>query len=149
MSFAPMNPCLCRQCQQSVTPELVNCPNCGAPRPAQQEWNGEGYEWSSTGTWMGYPLVHIAFGCGPDGKARVARGVVAIGQRAKGVIAIGIVATGFLSIGVFALGVLSIGVVSVGLGAALGVNAVAPLAIGVTAFGFVTVGLETIGWRKF
>src|SRR5437879_4015550 len=73
-----------RDCSAEVAADAPVCPQCVAPRPARREWHGEGFEWKSRRTWMGWPLVHIAFGKGSDGRPRVARGVIAIGQRAIG-----------------------------------------------------------------
>src|SRR5262245_39417351 len=117
----------CRTCSAPVAADAAVCPQCGAPRPAQREWEGEGYEWKSSWLWMGAPGVHVAFGNGRDGRARTARGVIAIGQRAIGGVAIGILAGGFVSFGVVSCGVFSLGVVSIGALAAFGVNAIAPL----------------------
>ena len=142
-----MNPPTCRACQQTVSLDAVTCPHCDTPRPALAEWNGEGYEWKTAGTWMGTPWIHVAFGLDRDAKLRTARGIIAIGPRARGVIAVGILATGIISIGVISLGVFSLGVLSVALCAAIGVNAVAPIAFGITAFGYLVGGLEPIGWR--
>lgn len=127
----------------------VDCAACGAPRPAHAEFKGEGYEWSSRMQWAGLPVVHVAFGRGADGRMRVARGLVAVGQRASGGLAIGIIATGFIAIGVVAAGVFSFGVVAVGLLAAAGVNALAPAAAGVVAIGYAAWGIETIAWKTF
>ncbi len=137
----------CRECRVEVRSDAAKCDRCGAPRPAEIDCRGAGFEWKSRGTWMGYPLVHVAFGCDAKGRARTARGVVAVGQRAIGFIACGIVAGGVVTIGVASFGVVSLGVVSIALGCAVGVNAIAPCAIGVTAIGIVAHGVEAIGWK--
>ncbi|MEO7319748.1 MAG: hypothetical protein ABIZ56_12225 [Chthoniobacteraceae bacterium] len=137
----------CRECAQLVISDAPKCKKCGALRPGDPDWKGEGYEWKSRGTWMGYPLVHVAFGCNARGRPRTARGVIAIGQRAIGAVAVGIVSAGIVAIGVAACGVLSLGVVSIGLACALGVNAIAPLAIGVTAIGIVAKGVAPVAWK--
>ena len=137
----------CRECGREVRSDAAKCEHCGAPHPANADCRGEGFEWKSRGTWMGYPLVHVAFGCDAKGRARTARGVIAIGQRAIGFIALGIVSGGVLSIGVASFGVVSLGVVSVAMGCAVGVNAIAPCAIGVTAIGIVAHGVSAIGWK--
>ena len=137
----------CRECGQAVAPEAPKCKKCGALRPADHAWKGEGFEWQSRGTWMGYPLVHVAFGSNARGRPRTAQGIVALGQRAIGVIAIGIVAGGGIAIGVASFGILSLGVVSIALACAIGVNAIAPYAIGVTAIGIVAKGVATVAWK--
>jgi hypothetical protein len=142
-----MNVLPCRDCAQTVSLDAVTCPNCGAPRPAVQDWNGEGFEWKSAATFAGWPLVHIAFGLDRARKVRTARGVIAIGQRAIGLVACGILALGVVSLGVVAGGVISLGVVAVGLLLAGGVNAFAPLAFGVVAVGLMSGGVTAIGWK--
>ena len=137
----------CRECSAPVTAEAVVCPACGASRPAQREGEGEGYEWKSPMQWMGGPLVHVAFGHGPDGRPRTARGVIAIGQRAIGGVAIGIVAGGFVSIGMVSVGVFSVGIVALGALVAVGGNAVGFLSIGVVAMGYKVGGVATFGWK--
>ena len=127
---------LCQNCGHELPPRLAECPQCGARKVVPQ-----GYEWKSRLTWMGAPVVHVAFGCDPAGRAHVARGVIAIGQRATGGVAIGIVATGFVAIGLVAVGAFSLGVVAIGVVAACGVNAVGFLAIGVVAAGWKAGGV--------
>lgn len=134
----------CRQCGETVTADELTCPHCGAARPAFADWRGEGFEWKTRATWLGTPLVHVAFGIDASGTVHTARGIIAIGQRARGVVACGIIATGFLSIGAVSFGVLSIGVVAIGLAAACGVNAVAPAAFGVAAIGLKAHGLQAL-----
>jgi hypothetical protein len=137
----------CRDCSVPVSLDAVTCPHCGAPRPARREWTGEGYEWKSATTIAGWPLVHVAFGIDREGKVRIARGIVAIGQRAIGGLAIGILALGVVSCGVVCAGVTSFGVVAGALVLACGVNAVAPIAFGVVAAGVVAGGVQAIGWK--
>ena len=146
-SLAVTSDLTCRDCAEPVSADAPVCPHCGAPRPAVREWHGEGYEWKSRFLWMGSPFVHIAFGNGADGRPRVARGVIAIGQRAVGGLAIGIVATGFVAIGIVSIGLFSAGIVSIAALGAVGVNAIAPAAIGVTALGFVAGGVAPFGWK--
>lgn len=142
-----MNPVHCRQCSAEIAPEARQCPECGAPEPANAAWQPGGYEWRTKATWMGAPVVHIAYGCDVAGRPLIARGLVAIGMRASGGIAFGFVATGFLAIGVVSAGFFSCGVVSVALIAACGVNALAPIAFGVVAAGAMGAGLQFIGWK--
>jgi hypothetical protein len=147
MSLASPPPSPCRVCRAEVLTSDLTCPYCGAPRPARAEFFGEGYEWHTSATWIGAPLIHVAFGMDPEGRPRVARGVIAIGQRARGGVAIGLIATGFVAIGFVAIGLFSVGIVAVAALAAVGVNAVAPWAFGVVAFGYWAGGLAPLGWR--
>ena len=142
-----MNLLPCRDCAEPVNLDAVTCSQCGAPRPALREWNGEGYEWKSTAALAGWPLVHVAFGIDREGKVRVARGIIALGQRAVGGVAVGILALGVISCGVVCGGVASLGVVAGGLVVACGVNAVAPIAFGVVAVGVMAGGVQAIGWK--
>jgi hypothetical protein len=132
----------CPNCGNPLPPRFAVCPHCGARKIIAQ-----GYEWKSAGSWMGEPLIHIAFGCEPTGRPRTARGMIAIGQRAVGGIAIGIMAAGFISIGVVAAGVFSFGVVAIGAVAACGVNAAGMIAIGVVAAGWKVGGVTVIGGK--
>jgi hypothetical protein len=133
-------PHLCPNCASELPPRLVACPQCGARTLAPV-----GYEWKSRLTWMGAPVLHVAFGCDATGRAHLARGVIAIGQRAVGGVAIGIMATGFVAIGLVGVGAFSFGVVAVGAVAACGVNAFGFIAIGVVAAGWKVGGLAAFG----
>ncbi len=116
----------------------------------------EGVDYRSKATLFGLPLLHVTSGIDPQtGRARVAKGIIAIGGRAQGVIAFGGVATGGfafggVAIGVFAfggfgLGLIAFGGVAVALLAALGGGAIAPIAIGGEAMGFLACGGQAIG----
>ena len=76
----------CRECRHELSTSALTCPNCGAPRPGNLEWQGTGVDWQSSQTFFGYPLVHVAFGKDARGKWRVAKGIIAIGQFAVGLI---------------------------------------------------------------
>lgn len=121
----------CRSCMKEVSREALTCPHCGAPHPARQNWQGWGYEWKSKQTVCGLPLVHVAFGRDKEGKIRVAKGVVAVGQFAVGAITIAQFGVGAifglgqfvaapLAIGQFALGLAAIGQIAIGLAYGLG-----------------------------
>lgn len=96
-------------------------------------WGGE---YKSDRTLWGWPLAHFAFGIDPaTGRARAARGILAIGDRATGVIALGSVARGVLACGGLAQGVFAFG------GLAVGVCAWGGLAVGLLAFGGLALAL--------
>jgi hypothetical protein len=139
---AAREPDLCRNCGSEMPPRYAVCPQCGV-----RQGEPAGYEWKTTGTWLGEPFVHVAFGSDETGRPRIARGIVAIGQRAHGVVAIGIVAIGGLAIGLVGLGLVSVGVLAVGLGAAFGINAIGFYAIGVLGAGYIAGGVKAIGWK--
>jgi hypothetical protein len=130
----------CRACRREVSRDATACPHCGAPFPARQTWRGWGYEYRSERTLFGLPLVHVAFGRDADGKMRVAKGIVAIGQFARG----GIVIAQFGVGAVFGLGQFVVAPIAVGQ-FALGIVAVGQLGIGLLA----GVGMLATGvWAK-
>lgn len=88
----------CRACRHQVSEEAIQCPNCGAPHPAKEKWNGYGFEYKTKTTFLGLPLLHISF------KYRANR----VPVPAVGVIAIGQFATGGITISQFGLGVFSL-----------------------------------------
>jgi hypothetical protein len=110
----------CRSCQKHVSREARACPHCGAPFPAQQAWNGIGRDWKSKQTLWGLPLVHVAYGRDAQGKLRVAKGIVAIGQ--------------------FGIGAITIAQFGVGAVFGLGQFVVAPIAVGQFALGLAAIG---------
>ena len=109
--------------------------------------NGGAYsEYTSHRTFAGRPLVQIANGRSPEtGKMAVARGFIAIGQRATGVIAIGQIAIGWVAIGQMAVGGIAVGQVAVGAVAALGQVAVGTVAVGMEAVGIAAAGMQATG----
>lgn len=115
----------CRCCRREVAREALQCPHCGAPYPGKLQWRGWGYEYKSEKTLFGWPLVHVAFGRDSNGKMRVARGVIAVGQ--------------------FGIGAITVAQFGVGLIAGLGQFVVAPIAVGQIAGGLVAVGQFAIG----
>jgi RNA polymerase sigma factor (sigma-70 family) len=129
------------------TPELPQT----ALRRQLARW--EGRQWTSRRRFLGLPLVDINFGpLLPSADslsrpaARVARGWIALGERAYGVlfaagnIAVGSIALGTVSIGGVACGALGIGMVGFG-GLGMGV-----LALGGGAIGLFAVGGLAVGW---
>lgn len=138
----------CRECKAQVSTEARSCPHCGAPRPAQQDWTGSGFEWQSTRTFWGYPLVHIAFGRDRRGKLRVARGVIAIGQFAIGLITVAQFGVGILfGFGQFVAGLTVLAQFAAGVLLGIGQFATGYAAIG--QFVFAYYGLGQLGLAKF
>jgi hypothetical protein len=116
----------------------------------------QGVDYRSKATLFGLPLLHVTSGLDPQtGRVRVAKGIIAIGDRAQGVVAFGGVAMGGfafggLAMGVFAfggcaLGLIAFGGLAIALFAALGGGAIAPIAIGGGAVGFLAFGGGAIG----
>jgi hypothetical protein len=88
----------CRECQHQISEQATACPNCGAPFPAKEKWDGWGYEYKSKTTLLGLPLVHISFKYRPNRVPVPAKGVIAIGQFACGIITISQFGIGVVSI---------------------------------------------------
>jgi hypothetical protein len=122
----------------------------GVSRPAggyPYYWGG--YEYKSKTTILGLPLVHISQGFTPEGRFRVAKGFIAIGN-----VAVGVIAVGGASIGVFSFAGAGIGIVcfaglAFGLfcgigGVAIGYIAVGGIALGIYAVGGLCLGPNTI-----
>jgi len=143
-----MNLVSCRECRHTVSPNASTCPECGAPFPSREKWNGWGYEWKSGIHVLGYPFIHIAFGRGPDGKLRVARGIIAVGQFAIGVITIAQFGIGLLfGVGQFIFGCISIAQFAAGVYFSLGQFAFGYLAIGQIAFGYYAKCQFGLAWH--
>jgi hypothetical protein len=147
----------CRECGKDVSTEALTCPHCGAPQAALKAgWGFLGYkrpwgfEWKSQRTYLGYPLVHIAVGRDDQGKFRVAKGVIAIGQFAVGAVTIAQFGVGLLfGFGQFILGLTALaqfaGAALVGVGQfASGYVAVGQLVLGY--YGLAQVGLAKFLW---
>jgi hypothetical protein len=93
----------CRECRREISEQAFACPQCGAPYPARDVWDGWGYEYRSQWTIAGLPLLHISFKYRPNRGPVVARGIIAIGQFGCGVVCISQFGVGVLSISQFTL----------------------------------------------
>ena len=93
----------CRECRHEVSEQAFACPQCGAPYPARQSWDGWGYEYKSQLTIAGLPFLHISFKYRPNRTPVVARGIIAIGQFGCGVVCIAQFGVGVLSISQFTI----------------------------------------------
>jgi hypothetical protein len=80
------------------------CPQCGAPYPARERWDGWGYEYKSQATMFGLPVLHVSFKYRANRMPVVAKGIIAIGQFGCGVVTIAQFGVGFLAVGQFAIG---------------------------------------------
>lgn len=137
----------CRECDKEVSPAARACPHCGAPRPGDHNWRGRGFEWRSSQTILGYPLVHVAFGKDAQGKWRVAKGIVAIGQFGVGLITVAQFGVGL----VFGLGQFILGLTALAQFAGALYLGVGQIAVGYAAVGQVVVahyGLAQAGWAS-
>src|SRR6516225_3373636 len=98
----------CRECGHQISEQAFVCPQCGAPYPARESWDGWGYEYKSKTTIAGLPLVHVSFKYRANRTPVVAHGIIAIGQFARGIVAIGQLACGIVCIAQFSIAVLSL-----------------------------------------
>jgi len=122
---------VCRNCIARDTPRLL-CQTCLQQRAML------GFEYRSSTTLAGWPLVHICAGVDPvTMRPRVAKGIVAIGNVAVGVISVAGLACGLVTVGGASLGLLfALGGAAVGLGLSIGGLAIGSIAIGGAAIGF-------------
>src|SRR4051794_36877356 len=87
-------------------------PLANLPPNMRQMFGAEYKSQAHIGSW---PLVHVAYGLDPvTGKARTARGIIAIGNKANGFFAVGGIAKGVIAFGGIAFGVFAIGGLGVG-----------------------------------
>jgi hypothetical protein len=91
----------CRECRHEISEQAFSCPNCGAPYPAKDKWDGWGFEYKSKTVMFGLPLVHISFKYRNNRVPVVAKGILAIGQFAYGFITIAQFGVGLISISQF------------------------------------------------
>jgi hypothetical protein len=91
----------CRACGHEISEQAMACPNCGAPFPAKDKWDGWGFEYRSKATLFGLPFVHISFKYRPNRVPVVAKGILAIGQFAFGVVTISQFGIGMVSVSQF------------------------------------------------
>ena len=104
-----------------------------APTIVNNYYNTLQYEYKSSRTLFGLPLVHIHFGHRGMGVA-------------KGIFAVGNIAVGFFTLGGISLGLFSLGGISLGLLLALGGLALGGVAIGGCAVGVLALGGCAVGW---
>jgi hypothetical protein len=138
---------LCPKCRREIPPGIPTCPFCMAPIRTGAAGRGWGYEWKSSSTMFGLPLVHVAFGRDAAGKWRVARGIIAIGQFATGGIVFAqIGAAAIFGFGQIILAPVVIAQIAIGILFGLG-----QIATGYVALGQVVVavyGAGQSGWAE-
>lgn len=93
----------CRECNHKVSEQAFACPNCGAPHPAKAKWDGYGYEYKSSSTFLGLPLIHISFKYRANKMPVPAKGIISIGQFGAGIINISQFGIGLISISQFTI----------------------------------------------
>jgi DNA-directed RNA polymerase subunit RPC12/RpoP len=138
----------CPECHEEISTEAERCPYCGASFPSKTKSKGFGFEWQSSKTFYGYPLVNIAFGRDAENRLRVAKGIVAIGQFGIGLITFAQFGIGILfGFGQFIIGFTAIAQIAVSAFFAIGQIATGYIAIGQVAFGF--YALCQTGFAKY
>jgi len=98
----------CRECQHEISEQAFACPQCGAPFPAREKWDGWGFEYKSKLCFAGLPLVHVSFKYRPNRVPVVAKGVLAIGQFACGIVTISQFGIGIISVSQFTIAVFAL-----------------------------------------
>lgn len=88
----------CRECSHEISEQALSCPQCGAPYPAKDKWDGWGYEYKSKLQILGMPLLHVSFKYRQNRVPVVAKGIIAIGQFGCGVITIAQFGIGIFSL---------------------------------------------------
>jgi hypothetical protein len=114
----------------------------------KEKVKGPGFDWKSNVSFLGYPLIHIAFGKDAQGKLRVARGIIAIGQFAIGLITVAQFGVGIL----FGFGQFIIGFTAIAQVAIAGLFGIGQFATGYAAMGQIVIanyGLAQTGLAKF
>ena len=131
---------LCAVCQKAVCHE---CVGRDAPRlvcrACMQARAVVGFEYRSSASIGGWPLIHICMGVDPATmRPRIAKGIVAVGNVAVGGVAIAGLACGLVTVGGVSFGlVLALGGAAMGLGLSVGGLAVGSIAVGGAAIGIV------------
>jgi hypothetical protein len=141
----------CPECAKSVSEKAKSCPNCGYPLKAGEglERGYVGYEYKSSATIFGMPLIHIVSGTGTGSTLKPAKGFIAIGNVAIGVIALGGIAVGVIALAGVSFGLVCLGGVAMGIlggagGLATGYIAIGGIAIGTYAVGGLAIGAHTL-----
>ena len=93
----------CRECGHQISEQAFSCPQCGAPYPARDTWDGWGYEYKSKTEVLGLPLLHVSFKYRPNRRPVVAKGIIAIGQFGIGVFNISQFGIGLFSLSQFTI----------------------------------------------
>ena len=93
----------CRECQHEISEQATACPQCGAPFPAKETWDGWGFEYKSKATLFGLPWLHISFKYRPSRRPVPARGIFAIGQFACGIFTVSQFGIGVVSVSQFTI----------------------------------------------
>ncbi len=140
----------CDDCGREISSRAPVCPHCGAPRLAaayqalaKPDW---GFEWKSATSVYGWPLVQVAFGR-KNGRLRVAKGIIAIGQFAIGLFTFAQFGIGIIfGFGQFMLGATAIAQFAISAFFAVGQFATGYVAIGQIVFGYYALAQVALAW---
>lgn len=106
-----------------------------------------GFNWKTRASFLGIPLVCIAYGRDEKGRPMIAKGFVAIGQFALGGLAIGQFGVGLISLGQFSVGLVAIGQLALSPVVAFGQLAIGTFAVGQFVIGKFARG--QFGWAEY
>jgi hypothetical protein len=138
----------CPQCRGELLQPTSRCPACGSKIPLGLRFANRGFEWKSRTKLWRIPLVHIAWGFDEQGKLRIAKGIIAVGQFAVGLITVAQFGVGIL----FGFGQVMFGLAVLAQIAGGLLIAVGQLAAGVITVGQVVVGIYGLcqtGWARY
>ncbi len=93
----------CRDCGREISEQAMACPQCGAPFPAREKWDGWGFEYKTKSNLFGLPLLHVSFKYRPNRMPVPARGVFAVGQFACGIVVLSQFGIGVVGVSQFAV----------------------------------------------
>ncbi len=121
--------------------------NCGLPTDRPEVECTAGYYWTTRAHLFGLPLICIAFGSDLNGKSRVAKGFIAVGQFAVGGIVVAQFGLGIIGIGQFIFGVAALGQLALGLLVGFGQISAGIFSVGQIVAGM--YGMGQMGWATY
>lgn len=93
----------CRECRREISEQAAACPQCGAPYPAKDQWDGWGFEFKSPTQIAGWPLLHVSFKYRSNRMPVPAKGIFAVGQFACGLVTLSQFGVGLVSVSQFTI----------------------------------------------
>ena len=119
----------------------------GSPPPPASGARAWGVDWRSRAGFFGIPVVHVAFGRDAQGRLRVAKGIIAVGQFGIGVVTLAQFGVGLLGgAGQLIFGTVAIAQFAVGTLLAIGQFAAGYIAVGQFVLGYFALGQA--GWAS-
>ena len=124
------------------TTELI-----GSPTSRANGGRAWGVDWRSRAALFGVPVVHVAFGRDAQGRLRLAKGIIAVGQFGIGVITVAQFGVGLLGgVGQLILGTVTVAQFAIGSLLAIGQFAAGYIAVGQFVLGYYALGQA--GWAS-